>query len=512
MTKETLQNMLVSVISIGGAALCGTLLYRDLYLQKASVNGHLPAGHLAAKHQTVKRKLGDNLIWDLINSKETLYWNDSIQTAEKSGANIVLDDGGQITLGESSLVVLEKDNDQLNLDLKSGQLIVAADDKGGNQSIKVNGATVEQKAGQQLAVQMDSAKHLVTATTTSSDGTSKQVTVDDKGHVEEKVIPVTLAAPAGLSHLSSEKNETAVTFKWKSPSDKKKVLQIASDSEFKNKVMEKEVDGESFDTSMAPGNYYWRVKIGDSQNSTAKPSVSETRSFDVVKAAAPPAESLAGPGHVTYTSEAPVLEFKWAPDSGITKYILEVSDNSNFKNNVFKAELTDNTLRTADIKPGHLFWRVTSVFGEITKTSVAKDFVLEKLAVAPPTDLSPAKDFKVSFDYYDQYKGIPFRWKAVAKEPYRFVFSKKSDLQDDVIVAFETTQEDTLVKEKLTPGTYFWGVGSNRSRHPRSPSSASCRPGPRRNRGRGSAEKSLGQMDVERSGWRQGISFQITQS
>lgn len=415
MKKELFQNLLVVVISVGGASVCGFLLYRDLYLQKASVDGHLPAGRLAAKHQTVKRKLGDNLIWDLINNEETLYWNDAIQTAEKSGASIVLDNGSRITLGESSLVVLEKDNDQLNLDLKSGQVILASNEVSGSQAIKINGAVVQQMAGQQMAIQMDTSKHMVTATTMAADGSSKQTTVDDKGHVEEKIIPVTLTAPAGLSHLSSEELLTKVAFKWQSPSKQKKVLQVSGDGEFKNILIEKEMAVDNFEANLAPGIYFWRVKVVDT--SGQKTMSSETRSFDVVRATPPPENSLIGPGHVVFTTEVPILEFRWAADGGVTKYILEISDSPHFKNTALKVETTDNSFRTTELKPGHFFWRVSSIFGEVVKPSSAKIFDLDRQAVAPPTDLSPEKDFKVSYEYFEKFKGIPFRWKMELVRP-----------------------------------------------------------------------------------------------
>src|ERR1700722_3935591 len=102
MRRESLQNLVVLLISFGGAAYCADLLYLDFH-SRSSANGHAPAGTLADKTQTVKRKYGDNLLWEPVDVSETLYWNDSVQTADASTANITLDDGNTIVLGESSL-------------------------------------------------------------------------------------------------------------------------------------------------------------------------------------------------------------------------------------------------------------------------------------------------------------------------------------------------------------------------------------------------------------------------
>src|SRR3954468_12859153 len=96
--KNQIQNLLVIMISVGGAFFCGRALKAEIE-SKATADGLIQAGIVAEKQHTVKRKLGDNMVWDQVDVNEKLYWNDSIQTSDKSQVEIKLSDGGKISLG-----------------------------------------------------------------------------------------------------------------------------------------------------------------------------------------------------------------------------------------------------------------------------------------------------------------------------------------------------------------------------------------------------------------------------
>jgi hypothetical protein len=453
-SRQGIQNFAVVVISIAGASACGFLLYKDIYINKSSSSGFARAGVVAEKQKNVKRKFGDNMVWDFVEKNETLYWDDSIQTGPKSQVQITLRDGNKITLGESSLVVLEHENNQLSLNLKSGQLFVDAIKTGDNSSeIKINGAVVTKKSDQTLSVNIDAVKGEVHATTQGSRQTdSKQILIDNKGQKREVENPVSLVNPAPLQHFYSESDQS-VLFKWSAKNAVNTSLEISKDSKFLNLEMSIATNVSSAVAKLAPGEYYWRVKT----SAGSKETFSESRSFEVVKMQVPEIVRPANKTTVKYQS-SPFLEFSWKEIPSSDYYVFELATDQAFTDLVLKQETTSSSLRTSKLTVGPLYWRVTAAFGPEKRQSAMTSFTLKREIFSPPALQFPDTGFKVSFDFFDKSKGIPFRWKAENEETYRFIFSREKDLSQELL-AFETTRTETLVTDNYPVGTYYWSVG-----------------------------------------------------
>jgi len=452
--KEFFSNFLVLFVSLGGAAYCTDLLYNDFHT-KISESGHAPAGTLTEKDQTVKRKFSDNLLWEPVEVHDTLYWNDAVQTADHSMASINLGDGNKIMLGESSLVVLEHDNESLSLHLKSGQLIVDsthATDK--SSMIKINGTAMEEKKGEKLSLQMN-AQNAVTAVHSKSDGSAQEVMIDKAGHVEQMELPAILTAPAPLSHIYTETAKTPQTFQWQASGDGRQTFELARDRDFKDVVKKQEDAKLAANAELVPGLYYWRVTVtGKDQKQTS----SETRSFDIVQTTKPVLVSLEK-SPVVFHKEAPVVEFDWQGNAMATKYVWQLADSEDFKNVLSSGETTATSYKFSSLKDGHLYWRVSAVYGDRSIASVPSALEVKQLPEpVPATNLLPDKESKVGYEDFEKFKGLVFHWKPGPNETYRFIFSKSQDLKSEV-VGFETTQDGALLKDKYAEGTYYWSVG-----------------------------------------------------
>jgi hypothetical protein len=443
--KAIISNLIVLSVSFGGAIACAHLLYKDIYHNRASVEGYEVAGKIADKTQIVKRKLGDNMIWDLIESNETLYWNDSVQTAEKSTAQIELENGNKISIGEQSLIVLEKDNDSLSLKLKSGQLVVDADAAGAN-GLKINGMDMSGN----VSLQMDDEKGRILATT---DG--KQMIIDQNGKVIERDLKVALTSPETMSQVFIENSSGDIPLTWKNKAGKAVEVTIALDRNCKKILEKKTLSDDSFEFKGSPGVYYWRVKVLDEKD----PFVSETRSFNIVQIQKPRIFPASENKRVTFKKDIPTVDFSWQAIEGVNKYTFELAHDEDFQKVAMREESRGNTLRTSKLKAGTFFWHVVVHFGSQTLTSQLAKITIEQLQASPPPILQfPVKGFKATIDYFEKAQGLPFRWEVKTDEPYRFVLSRSPKLKDEVI-SFETTLSETTIKEPLRAGVYYWSVG-----------------------------------------------------
>src|SRR4051812_22913726 len=79
-------------------------------------------GEIIYADNNVKRQLGNDVMWNSIERKETVYNKDSIRTAKDSGVGVRLTDGTVIEIGENSLIVLDKTQQNLSVNFKAGDL------------------------------------------------------------------------------------------------------------------------------------------------------------------------------------------------------------------------------------------------------------------------------------------------------------------------------------------------------------------------------------------------------
>ncbi|MCC6276827.1 MAG: hypothetical protein IT289_02800 [Oligoflexia bacterium] len=450
MKRQLVSGFIVLFISFGGAGVCGYLLYRDIYFNKSTTDGLEIAGKLTEKAQVVKRKLGENMVWDLIDANETLYWNDSVQTSEQAKASIELSNGNKISIGEQSLIVLEKDNDSLSLKLKSGQLVVA---DGASSGILINGIDLAKAGSGSVSLQVDELQGRVLATASGDD--TKQLVIDKDGNVIEQELKIALVLPEPLGQVFTESAKAEIKLVWKNRTKKPVEVFISKDREFKKIVFQQKTSALTLDITTQPGLYYWLVRSTD----TKDPFVSQARSFQIVKVVEPQVSAATAVKKIMFRKEIPTTEFTWSPINGVNKYTFQFSQSEKFDDIYYQEDTSTNSIKTSKMQSGESFWRVLAHYGERKVASKVIALSVEKLQEAMPPDLLfPDAGFKVTFDFFEQTRGVAFRWSAKNTDPHRFVFSRDEKLRDELI-GFETSASETVIKETYPPGTYYWTVG-----------------------------------------------------
>ncbi len=153
------------------------------------------AGEIGEIENSVNRKLSDRFVFDLIATDDPLYWYDTIQTTTGSKVTIKLIDGTKISLGESALVVLEKDSSGLSLKLKSGKILIEGQSK--ESSVRVNGIKMAKESLKSISLNFDKNSGEMTAVKTSDSGVSEQVDIQalKKAEAEEPLDTPIILAP-----------------------------------------------------------------------------------------------------------------------------------------------------------------------------------------------------------------------------------------------------------------------------------------------------------------------------
>lgn len=279
----------------------------------------------------VKKKPAQRFVWEKTRRQDPLYQRDSIQTGPGSRASLALTDGTTIDLGESSLIVIEA-QEQLPLSYARGEVIL------------------HQKTGDQ------------------------KITLTHTGKVLTKRFPVQLVSPG---HLEKKTAGTAILFSWRflPPEKRRPVLwQLSTEPHFlhlpKTQII---LDETSHRVPLSPGDYFWRLLEPDSQA-----PLSTVKRFQVEPEPAPlaqkplvqkiPAPSLdfdpspEGTVVLTRTKETLPLSWKAVPLANAYQVKVEVWNESDQAWQTQASVTTSETKVQLDLLPeGTYRWAVKSL-------------------------------------------------------------------------------------------------------------------------------------------------------
>ncbi|MCI0508413.1 MAG: hypothetical protein L0Z73_20255 [Gammaproteobacteria bacterium] len=274
------------------------------------------AANLESVHRSVKRKPADTISWANASSGMNLYSRDAIQTFEQARALIRFDEENYIDLGENSLVIIKRMNDDPLLREKLTRILVFAGELRGKISA-TSRKRMQMEIRSQNAVtkvmsaQKDKAtlfKYKInpdkTSTVTVLEG---QAVIVDKGRkvsvnpfeaytVTPGEEPSELQVPPGsvkpvtpTDGASFYYNELppAVKFVWsKEANADAYTVQVARDRHFKDVITSEKVKSTYLmHGNLKQGMYYWRVRA---ENGWVEGDFNESRTFSVIRDNIPP--------------------------------------------------------------------------------------------------------------------------------------------------------------------------------------------------------------------------------
>jgi hypothetical protein len=274
------------------------------------------AANLEAVYRTVKRKAANTISWSSVKAGMNLYSRDAIQTFEQASALIRFDEENYIDLGENSLVIIKRMNDDPLLREKMTRILVFAGELRGKISA-TSRKRMQMEIRSQNAVtrvmsaQKDKAtifKYKInpdkTSTVTVLEGQAVIVDKDKKVNIntlEAYTItpgdePVELQEPPGIVKPVMPENKTSFFYNelppevkrvWNKPDNADAyTVQVARDAAFKDVITSEKVKSTYLvHGNLKQGTYYWRVRA---QNGWVDGDFNESRVFSVIQDAEPP--------------------------------------------------------------------------------------------------------------------------------------------------------------------------------------------------------------------------------
>jgi hypothetical protein len=271
--------------------------------------------------------------------------------------------------------------------------------------------------------------------------------------VEPKIPPL-LEAPSGETAVLKKSEDAKVTFAWTNRLNfESQVLEVASDSQFKNSKVKQNFDGKvsSFESDLADGTYYWRVTGFMKMNGKLEGMTSRTIKFTAQSRWEVKPPVLTWPGHQQYLSYADAqksgVSFKWQAATGVRSYQIQVQRKSGDSwQKTLDKELEAQTVRLPDVKPGTYQWKVASLDpkGGAPKFSEPFTFTIEEMPKIEWVQ-SPAE-----YEFPTPTPSLAARWKPLVQAPasYRYRVTDKSSEIDGEWHSTKQTAFDLPLKNE----------------------------------------------------------------
>jgi len=284
------------------------------------------AAKIIERHKSVKLKRANGISWFAVNSGHGLHARDAVQTFNRSSAVIRLSNAGDISLGENSLIIIRKVDEDILLQEKRERILMIKGLQQGtvagktrdNTNIRIttpSGATAifssnqSDKIRYKIKVNKDKSSVI-----TVFEGTARvlaqdkivtilpnQVVTIKKG--SEPGLPeflpdiVTLVSPFNSSVFYYRDLPPKINFKWKLQSNVDDYQFVLSrDRHFKDIVSDIKLKNTYFKHgNLKDGRYFWRVRSRENRKESV---FSEPREIRVVKDVKPPVMEVEMPPSV----------------------------------------------------------------------------------------------------------------------------------------------------------------------------------------------------------------------
>ena len=447
----------------------GWLFYTDINSTLQNTGGE-EIGLIMFKKNTAQRKYSGRAVWENIETAAPVYSNDTLRTSIDSEAVILMNDGTEIVLQDNSLIVLEWSEEEKNIEFLGGNISAKNESeetagvkiKSADTVISLDDASINLQGSEgnlDLSVMEGNiglAKGKITQEVKANQKALLSKGSDDFMINEIMIRPDT---PEDNMYFLTFENKKNVNFRWNflRPVEKP-VLRIARDMDFKNIVAEENVGDVFFlKKELSEGTYYWQLYSSD------KPDMKgPVRRFVVINDRYPemltPTEGI----EIKYRKELPKLRFLWNQGIFPEHYLLEVSLNENFSENVLSEKVKGNFYFLNTLSEGRYFWRLTPFYslGNIgyVKNKAYQPFeIIQTTALEPVQLVYPPNNTGIST--IESSKGVKFKWKEEAEiSSYQFYLSDSPDFTSTIYN--EPLSETAFsVKDLLDPGTYYWKVG-----------------------------------------------------
>ncbi|MGE5086047.1 MAG: FecR domain-containing protein [Bacillota bacterium] len=482
-------------------------LYDDSLLFPKVQNDKLELiGSVAVSQKDVRRKNLDTFSWLPASTQDKVYLNDSIFTGDGSEAQIKLQDGTVIRIQPNSLITLNMKNGQMMLDLRYGNLVGELTQgsnltiKSGTEEFKLDASTSPEKSKIQFKkshsgnVDLKLLAGKVNYVDTKKQAQKellkdKEIAVTPKGEIKPIQKPtIELKTPANISWVRVNPDDP-LTFEWIGHGDISRYeIEIAPSNDFVSLAASKvtpEMNAIMTDP-LAPGAYFWRVKVYDLTGAVG--AVSEFRPMSITHLGPPQITAPQKSAEFNYelrvkSSEdlAASTDLQWQANPILKNFKWQVSTDPQFSSVIKEGVTTANSATTPKLPSGTYWVRVAGETAEQKSSpwSEAVPFTLNLVAQKEPE--RPSRPIlvtkEISFKLPLENERRPasemapqVEWKPVMDTNlYRVQVSK--DMSFKEVESYDAKDTKTLLSQITQPGNYYFRVFARGTNGLTSPSS-----------------------------------------
>jgi len=386
------------------------------------------AAAVAHIHNTLKSKRADALTWNTAQVGMGLYDRDAVQTLGRSGATIRFNEDNVLQMGEQTLVIIKRLEEDLFFQDKRTFLVLMEGElrgkvtESGRQSTYVNVATPSAQVRMRTAEQADGQAEFKIAINPDQSSTISvyQGAVEVAGQDQKVVVEanrwtrvglnqapsplqplpdtVRLSAPADASTFYDNGRSFQVRLAWQGHAAATSYrLVLARDPLFVDIVTDERVLTPWFTVAaLTQGTYFWRVSA---LQEGSEGRFSAVRRFQVIRDLKPPVlYADTPPSMVYYRRLPPKIQYRWKRQPGVRGYRFVLARDAAFADIVTEKRLSKRRFVQKNLTAGTYFWRVGAVydggqeiFSKSRKFQVIQDQTPPVLNVDfPPETLAPS--------------------------------------------------------------------------------------------------------------------------
>ncbi|MGP1576368.1 MAG: FecR domain-containing protein [Treponema sp.] len=383
-------------------------------------------GTILFKKNTVSRRFNNELKWERLRNKSTVFAYDTIRTGTRSEAEIFFSDGTVCNLLDETLIKLNPPEIKELGTLLNGSTSITTTN--GTKTIKIGENSITLNNNSSAIVDTEGDKLLIEVTSGSLEflHNSESYTVmqheavqldNDQVRVEKPAcIPV---EPVHNARFVSKNIQPELSFSWlhsEDPAMVHPVLHIANDKAGKKIIAEASVatatlqDGRYMCSALLPiqeGIFYWYVTDDTGTMSHIRRfALTHTEDTELI---APENGTV-----FTYRTKKPAIRFSWVNSAQASSVIFELSTDAAFSNPIIKNHTAAQWLDVRNLEAGTYYWRVSPLYqqkilGDEFTPTVHQFSILQKDALKSTRAFFPINDYLYAVNTFSD-KGLTFSW------------------------------------------------------------------------------------------------------
>lgn len=399
---------------LSGACYVITMIWYTKTKPSSIKNDDAPIAQVLSSNKQVLRKPTSQLIWTPISKNDILYNKELIKTDKDSDVEIEFLDGSTVlNLGPDSLIVVQKKEEQLALELVKGNLSVDRNVASTNGEKKSENIIVKTSGDKSVALSSGSKTNLsrtssgdtdvevlkgsaevVDSTGKKAEITSgKASTISKTGVTSNKInIGIISPNPLALNKIYINQADKNLAFKWKTTLPKSKMSlwmkPIGTKKSEPLKIV-KTVDSSSGQLTypIQEGKYSWKL-VATAENSD--PNILDKNVIAETMLTSTKIESRKFPVITVNEAKSPVefekfptdLKFSWEKTEEMNQVNLQVSSDPSFKpDSILKQKMKDDQHKDSEVvtinEPGKYYWRVLVKYTDDSEVLFSKPIILD---------------------------------------------------------------------------------------------------------------------------------------